>query len=178
MSKSPGWVRSITNPFTLSLEELHMKRFITLCAVLAAIVSSSQASDSTGHDARFTEAKLTLIEKSLANALESSSPGLQASAAQTVRDLKKLVPEYSFSRLVIPLMRIVKDEGAEIGPRILAALALHDLRSEMGDFAISRVATFTDVKRMKHLCAWLTYEKLIAQKTGVTADSMKAVAIR
>ena len=138
-----------------------MKRIaLFLVVVFAAFAPSTHAQNDNGRAPRFTQEKLNVIERNLVIALETPSPGMQASAAQTVRDLKELSPEYSFSRLVIPLMRIVKDEAAEIGPRILASLALEELHSEMGDYAIKRTAQFTDCNRMQHLCMALTAKRV------------------
>lgn len=140
-----------------------MKRFTVLTATIIMAWASVHAAGSTySNDSRFTDEKLQVIEKSLRGALESGNFGLQTSAAQVVRDVKALVPRYEFSSLVIPLMRIVKDESAEPARRILAALALHELGSERGDFAIKRVGELTDVKMVKHVCLWLTYERLFA----------------
>ena len=136
----------------------------TMFLVLTAMfISQVAASGKIIANDRFTPEKLEVIEKSLKIALESPIAGIQASAAQTVRDLKARVPDCELSTLVIPLMRIVKDRNAECGPRILAALALHELNSEMGDFAIARTGQFTEDRRLKHVCTWLTHDRLLAQ---------------
>ena len=106
-----------------------------------------------------SEAQLNVIEQNLVQALESNSPGLQASAAQVIRDVKKLRPEFKFSRSVIPLMGNVKNERSDIGARIVATLALHELKTARGDFAISRSAKFSNNGRIQHLCTWLTYAR-------------------
>jgi len=139
-----------------------MKKIIMLCVMVSAIASTIRAGDEPGTN-QFTEEKLNSIERNMVLTLESSIPGIQASAAQTVRDLKRLAPDYSFSRLVIPLMRILKDSNGETGPKILAALALHELGSEMGDFTIRRVAQFSEVPQLKRLCTWMVYERMVEQ---------------
>jgi len=113
---------------------------------------------------RFVNATVEQTEWSLAMALTSRSPGLQTTAAQTIRELKQLIPEQSFSPVVIPLMRLVKDENGETASRILAALALHDLRSSMGDFAIARTAQFTESEQLKHICSWLAHYRLLESR--------------
>lgn len=133
-----------------------MKRFNLFFAVLFIVaLTNGYAGITYSSDPRFTDEKLQVIEKNLRCALESESFGLQTSASQVIRDVKSLVPRYEFSSLIIPLMRIVKDESAQPANRILAVLALHDLRSERGDFAIKRVGMFADVGQLKHLCMWL-----------------------
>lgn len=122
-----------------------------------------------GDEVWFKGASIHAIEENLAIALQTPSPGMQASASQVVRDLKALLPDQEFSRLTIPLMAIVKDEDAEVAVRMVAALALYDLQSSKGDFAIQRVAQFTKNERMKHLCTWLTFDRM--QKTSPAAKS-------
>ena len=138
-----------------------MKRFTILIATGVLAWTSAHATGGTStNDPRFTDGKLQAIEKNLQMALESESFGLQTSAAQVVRDVKALVPRYEFSHLVIPLMRILKDESAPSASRVLAALALHDLGSERGDFAIKRVGEFTHVGQVKLVCVSLARERL------------------
>lgn len=122
------------------------------------------ARDETLAVGRFMSATIEQSEKSLKIALEAPSQGLQLSAANTTRQLKELLPGQEFSSLVIPLMRIVKDENAETSARIVAAIALHGLHSAKGDFAISRTAEFTDNPRMKNTCSWLTYYQKLSKK--------------
>lgn len=140
-----------------------MKRVLVVGAasmVLALPVVFAQETSIVPRAPQLSEERLRQTEESLVVALESNSPGKQASAAQTVRELKGLLPDRSFGRLVIPLMRIVKDESADVPARILAALALSELHSDMGDFAIKGVAKFTDNKRLGHLCTALTLKRI------------------
>ncbi len=128
------------------------------------------AASSSGSDRQFSLQQLDRIEKSLISAMESNRPNLQASAAYTLLKLKALVPGYSFSESIIPLMRIVKDESHEVGARVAAGLALHTLRSERGDFAISREAKFTEVKLLNHLYSWLAYARFQERKNASASD--------
>ena len=137
--------------------------FVLLVVVGLMAFTSAQAMDNAAPAARFTRATVDQTERSLVLALESSSVGLRTSAAQTVRDLKVLMPERSFSRLVIPLMRIVKDHNTENCSRVIAAIALHELHSAVGDFAISREAEFTDCPKMRHICGWLTRYRFLEE---------------
>jgi len=128
-------------------------------AVIAFASSTLGASKSD--EVWFKGSTVDLIERSLAMALRTPSPGMQASASQVIRDLKGLMPDQEFSLVIIPLMGIVKDEDADVSVRMVAAIALHDLQSGKGDFAIQRVAQFTRNDRMKHHCLWLTYERVL-----------------
>ena len=140
----------------------HIMFSIVGAAILFASISLAQ--ESTSNPRRFTEERLKQTKQSLANALENNSPGIQASGAATIRQLAALLPEESFSCFVIPLMRIVKNEDAGVPVRVLAVLALHDLRSAMGDFAIKGVAARTECTRLQHLCAALTMKRMQEQQ--------------
>ena len=133
---------------------------VSISAILSLVVIVTTANGATKTDeVWFKGSTVDAIEKSLAMALRTPSPGMQASASQVVRDLKVLLPDQDFSLLIIPLMAIVKNEDAEAPVRMVAALALHDLKSGKGDFAIQQMARFTSNERLKHLCSWLTYER-------------------
>ncbi len=129
------------------------------------------AQDEAPATKRFINSSLEQTEKSLAQALSSNSVQLQASAALTLKDLKSLYPEQSFSSLVIPLMRIVKDESIACQARVPAALALHDLHSARGDYAIMRTGLYTDCKHTKHICNWLAYYQYLEEHPDVAEPS-------
>jgi len=133
---------------------------VVLSAMFVVLFAFDQTLGQVSAQPRFTQQKMERIEENLAICLESTIPGVQATAASTVRQLIALVPQYSFShRITIALMRIVKDEEATSGSRILAALALHDLDSEMGNYAIKMQARFGDCEKFKHFCALLAYTR-------------------
>lgn len=139
--------------------EVFMNRSL-LCAILVAgvcgIVLAEQPSIPT---VNLTQAKLELIERNLVVGLESDIPSLQASAALVMRQIKGLAPEYDFSLCIIPLMRIVKSANYDVEARLAAALALFDLRSERGDFAIARTAKYEDNPRIKKVFTSMAYER-------------------
>lgn len=147
---------------------LHRYWLLAVVIVLAGGLIGAGTAFATSEDEyvlNLSEAQLNVIEQNLVQALESNSPGLQASAAQIIRNVKKSRPEFKFSRSVIPLMGIVKNETSDTGARIVAALALHELKTARGDFAIMRIAKFSDNRRIQHLCTWLTYTR--AKENGV-----------
>jgi hypothetical protein len=135
-----------------------------LCLVAGGMLCTAPAfaGESDNSIGSLPQQRIDLIEQNIVNALESDVPGMQADAAQLVRDLRSLRPEQSFAGCVIPLMAIVKNEQTDSGARILAALALDQLDDPMGHFAVSRMASFTSDAKLKHVCSWLTYER----KTG------------
>jgi len=143
--------------------------FVGAILLIAPLV---YAQDGNAPVQRTVKATLEQSEASLVQALESNSEGLRLSAANTVRQLKERYPERSFSSLVVPLMRIVKDEAAEPSTRVVAAIALHGLHSAIGDFAIARTARFTDSPRVKHVCSWLAYYRGLEGSPELSARSV------
>jgi|WetSurMetagenome_2_1015567.scaffolds.fasta_scaffold90770_2 hypothetical protein len=103
---------------------------------------------------------LALVEENVVVGLNSGVPGVQADLAQLVRDLKDLYPEYSFSSVTIPLMGILRDESAATPVRVMAALALDELESAVGDYAIAQLPRFTDDARLQYICAALTQRRM------------------
>ena len=129
------------------------------CLLILACAQSSAQTAAADPPARFTEEKIALIEDNLVKDLESTNPGVVIGGTQTVREMKKAVPAHDASKLIITLMRIVKDESADRAERILAALALDEIDSERGNFAISREAELSSDPVFKSLCANLTRSK-------------------
>lgn len=124
------------------------------------LTGASRAQESASNHPRMTDEKWRRIELSLLYALGHTSPGVRSSAAQTIRDLRAIYPDRSFSPFVIPLMRNLRDEDEEDASRILSALALDELHSSVGDFAIKGVAQETDHRQLKHVCAALAQRRV------------------
>jgi hypothetical protein len=135
-----------------------MRTIIGLCiGVIFLIAPVVYAQDGNAPVRRFVNATIDQSEASLFLALHSNSFGVRVTAANTIRQLKELYPEQSLSSLVIPLMGIVKDEAEDASSRVVSAIALHELHSAIGDYAIERTAQFTSNPRVKHICLWLSY---------------------
>jgi hypothetical protein len=150
---------------------LLVARNIPVLLILAlTLVSPASAQDekavpvSTVKPVEFTEEKISLIEDNLVRDLESPIVGIVIGGAQTVREMKKAVPAHDFSKLIIPLMRIVKDEGADRAARILSALALDEIDSERGNFAIAQEGQMAKDDIFKSLCANLASARKTAKK--------------
>lgn len=105
----------------------------------------------------FTQEQLARIEDNLILCLSSESPGVRATAAMTIKQLKEAAPGYSFERSIIPLMRNVKNENSDDCSRLTASLALHVLGSARGDYAIKMTAHFTEAGRVKRMCEHLSF---------------------
>ena len=141
-----------------------MKRMTVVALLAMLVIGAAVAAPPTTSKIVFTEEKLDLIEQNLAIALISDCPGMEASAALTMRQVKELAPDYEFKSLIIPLMHLVKDESASDASRIAAALALYDLKSERGDYAISQSARFTENPRVKKMFELLAYQRQLEKR--------------
>ncbi len=92
------------------------------------------------------------IVESLVEALNHESVGVQASAAQAIRQLEWEFPQEPLNELLDPLIYIVKNENADTRVRFLSAIALDGLHSDMGDKVIENVAKLTKNKSVMDLC--------------------------
>ncbi len=140
------------------------------------IAASAMAQDKVLHSPYFTDAKLYQIETNIIIALQSGYPGIESSAAHTLRELKAYNPGFSFSRSIIPLMRIVKSETADTRSRLCAILALYDLKSDRGDFAIAGMAKYSVNQKVKKLCSWFTYTRQL-EKTQVAVNTIQKTVL-
>ena len=136
-----------------------MKRSLLSMLLAACAWGGMFANESSTSKAVLTQEKLELIEQNLIIGLESNIPSLQASAALMLRQVKEIAPQYEFSLSVIPLMRLVRTESYDAPVRMAAALALHELRSTRGDFALARIARFEENPRVKKLLEAMAYER-------------------
>lgn len=134
---------------------------VVLVGLVIMAAPQVRADDPSSTTLRFIRATFEQTQQELLAGLHDTRPEILSTVAVTVGELKKLYPERSYSPFVIPLMRIVKNENGDAAARVNAAIALHELRSSMGDFAISRTAKFTDNGRVRHICAWLTQSRLL-----------------
>ncbi len=130
-----------------------MSKFL-LFSVFALVVSTvgTQAQEPS---TRYTKQHMKQTIESLAYALNHESAGVQASAAQAIRQLEWMFPQEPFNEILEPLMNIVKDEKADTRVRILSAIALDALHSDTGDSVIEDAAKSSTNKSLMELCSAL-----------------------
>ncbi|MBI5471489.1 MAG: hypothetical protein HY961_04000 [Ignavibacteriae bacterium] len=97
--------------------------------------------------------------KSLAKGLNSTTKAEQRSAAEAALELKQAYPDRNYAALIIPLMRVVKNDDAERATRMPAAQALHLMHSDRGDYAIDGVSRYSNDREFRRYCT-----KLAAQR--------------
>jgi len=98
-----------------------------------------------------------LATKNLLIGLESKNNGLISSSAF-------YLGEYNSTQAVIPLMKILKNSGAE-ELRISAALALLKIGDARGIYAIKRAIKFDESKRVSNMCSKF-YNAYLSQKNS------------
>jgi uncharacterized membrane-anchored protein YjiN (DUF445 family) len=127
-----------------------MKSFLMSITVILLITTNAiQAQDAA---TRFQKQHLKQTEASLVAALNNGSPSIQATAAQAIRQLEWTFPDQEFKSFISPLVNIVKNEKGDTQARLLAAIALDGLHSDVGDDAIGIVAKDSNNKSVQELC--------------------------
>jgi len=137
-----------------------MKRLIILLAA-GTLACPSLFALQLIQESLLSASQVDQAERSIVKGLESSEPARQVEAVMTLHRVRGLAPTHGWDRCIIPLMHILNGETNEPATRLLAALVLHELRTERGDFAIARSAQFTDNVRVRRYCAILTRTRLI-----------------
>jgi hypothetical protein len=129
---------------------------LVLGLILFAITIQAQSDISRfqkQHNSKFNKKNLKATQETLIQALESGNTQMIASAAQTLRELEQIFPEESFSSMLNPLTKIVKDEKVETTPRILSLFALEALHSDAGDAVIKDLIKSSSNKTILEICS-------------------------
>ncbi|MDT8324408.1 MAG: hypothetical protein RRA94_09870 [Bacteroidota bacterium] len=101
-----------------------------------------------------SEKQLEMIKENVLANLDHTSLEVRAATMQLLIDMKETYPSYDLSYAVLPMMETLKsDSKPEF--RILAALALFHLDSDLGRFAVERRAKYDDDERVARHCASL-----------------------
>ncbi len=104
---------------------------MTNTVVIAGAASTVDAEPSTYIDySVFDEQQRDLIEENLMEGLNSNNLGLQISSAYFLGELKS-----SSSNVIIPLLKLLR-EGETEEARIIAAISLYKLESEIGMYRL------------------------------------------
>lgn len=146
-----------------------MKSAFALC--LALVIATTPLVRAEEPAPRFTNATFEQTEQSMLIGLNSGNHYVMATIARTVKDLKVLYPDQPLTSMIIPLMGLVKNDNLPSFVRTTAAIALHDLRSSRGDYAIQQTAVFTGDEKVKNVCNWLTYYRILEKQPGYVSPS-------
>ena len=143
-----------------------MKHYLMLIIILSTILLipvNAQYESSRyekQHHSKFVESHLKQTDEMLLKSFESNNVGIVSSSVQTLRELEQVFPKYEFTSLLDPLIKLVKDENGNTQVRILSAIALDGLHSDIGDKAIYAVSKDSNNKSVKDICIALSIESL------------------
>jgi len=140
---------------------------LVLGLILFAITIQAQSDISRfqeQHNTKFNKKNLKRTQEMLVKSLESGNPKMKASAAQTLRELEQIFPEESFSAMLNPLIKIVKDEQGETASRILSLFALESLHSDIGDAAIMDLKNATSNETLREICSAMAVKDINAEE--------------
>jgi hypothetical protein len=131
-----------------------MKKSLYAIALVVALVALPLTNAFSQNATPLSDRQKDLIKTNVLANLVNSSMEVRASTMQLVIDLKKTHPSYDITYAVLPMMETLKgDEKPEF--RILAALTLYHLDSELGRYAVERRAQFDSNDRVARHCAAL-----------------------
>jgi len=139
-----------------------MKKFNNVAIVLFLLVFAVNTFASSKTSCTYED-----IENNLIVGVKSDNAGLRISSAYYLGEIKS-------EKSVIALMKILKSSSNE-EERIMAALSLTKINSELGNFAVQRRAIFDDSQRVRRLCN-IFYKKIKQvnnTKTEVTVEPIK-----
>jgi hypothetical protein len=121
------------------------------------------------HKSHFIKEHLNQTEKMLLQSLQSNDANMVSSSVQTIRELEQVFPDEAFSSFIDPLSKIVRDENSETHSRILSALALDELHSDLGDKAIYEAAKTSSNQSVKDICSALAIESFKADVKSISS---------
>ena len=143
---------------------------ITILFISAVTPAQSKPSRfAKQHKSYFLKEHLDKTETMLIQALQSHDANMVSSSVQTIRELEQAFPDEAFSTFVDPLSKIVRGENYETQARILSALALDELHSDIGDKAIYEMAKNTSNQSVKDICTALAIESFKANEKSFSS---------
>lgn len=147
--------------------------FFSFVAILFLSVASPAQSRPTRfskqHKSHFLKEHLNQTEEMLLQSMMSNNTNLVSSSVQTIRELEQAFPDEAFSLFIEPLSKIVQDENSDTHTRVLSAIALDELHSNLGDKAIYQVAKNTSNQSVKDICSALAIESFKADEKSISS---------
>ncbi len=101
---------------------------------------------------------LKYAEENLSTTLGKYNDDYKLSSVEVIYDLKRLYPEMSFKKAVIPMMRILRGHKDQ-NVRAMAAILLQQIGDGRGTWAVKEAARFDGSKLVRHVCSTLACEK-------------------
>jgi hypothetical protein len=97
---------------------------------------------------------LDAAEMNLALTLKEVNGEFLESVIASVTDIKKTYADKDMNLVVIPLMKILRN-NPDANLRILAAMALSDIGHDTGIYAVKEAARFDRNKTVRHICLYM-----------------------
>jgi hypothetical protein len=136
-----------------------MKTVFNLAALLVvAGMAMSFTPGASDTDDTISEKVLGYAEKNLSNTLGQYNQDFNLSAVEVIYDLKRMYPDMSFKKAVIPMMRILRNHQDQ-NVRVMAAMLLQQIGDGRGTWAVKEAARFDDSKLVRHVCTTLSVSK-------------------
>jgi hypothetical protein len=105
-----------------------------------------------------TDEKYRQVEDNLLNGINNDNLGLQVSCAYFLGEMKS-------ERAIIPLLKMLKNGDTE-EERIIAAVSLSKIKSELGIFAVKQRIKFDESERVQRLCEIFYNNYLVEELKG------------
>ncbi len=150
-----------------------MKRLLTVL-IIAEFLGGNMISAQPAEVQTSRSDRIAAIEHLLLDGLWSDDPSQLRGATFAVRRLTLSSPDYDWDRFIIPLMHVVNDDRHDPGARIMAAVALHDLRSDRADFLIAQEARFCEDCCVRRYCQRLAHSRAAEQRGSFAAQPSEA----
>lgn len=130
-------------------------KYITIFLFVLAISATTFAGELPKGAGKMENQKsnmnLELIELNVLSNFNSPIEEVRANTVQLIIDIKLQRPDTNLDYAVFPLMNALKTDSNE-GVRILSAIALYYMNTEVGNFAIQQASKHDDSKRVQRQC--------------------------
>ena len=141
--------------------------FFSFCFVAISFAQERTSRFKKQHDTYFVREHLETTENMLLQQLQDNKTNSKLSAVQTIRQLEEVFPTISFSLFIEPLSNIVKNEDSDTQLRIISAIALDELHSDIGDQAIYDMAKNSTNESVKNVCTAISFE--VSKKAALSS---------
>ena len=141
--------------------------FISIISLLvystafSAEIPNAKQGEKTGYNnfAILSAEEFHQVEQNLLAGIKSGNNGLETSSAYFLGEMKS-------DQALIPLLKLVRDGETEEA-RIIAALSLYKIRSDIGMYRLKYLAQTDESELVRHVFARI-YQKYVADKYSFT----------
>lgn len=137
-----------------------MKTLLAFAVMVACMwgATPAKAGSPSAEEEAISNKVLKYAEENLSTTLGRYNDDYKLSSVEVIYDLKRMYPDMSFKKAVIPMMRILRGHKDQ-NVRAMAAMLLQQIGDGRGTWAVKEAARFDDSKLVRHVCATLACEK-------------------